>query len=92
LLVTCFMLISCFAYSLRWRRHVLPKCCWLSVDYEVLHPRRQNSSWPALWEPQSPKLIVIKMSKIKIVFLFSFIDPNRQVVRWSAKGEHFTVS
>jgi hypothetical protein len=25
---------------------------WLSTDYTMLHPRRQHSSQPPLWEPQ----------------------------------------
>jgi hypothetical protein len=28
------------------------KFVWRSADYTALYPRRQNSSWPPLWEPQ----------------------------------------
>jgi hypothetical protein len=31
----------------RWR-HV----CWLSPDHMALYPKRWNSSWPPLWEPE----------------------------------------
>jgi hypothetical protein len=30
----------------------LQKVGWLSTDYIALYPRRQDSSWPPLWEPQ----------------------------------------
>jgi hypothetical protein len=33
---------------------LLRNACWFSLDYMALYPRRQESSYPPLWEPQIP--------------------------------------
>jgi hypothetical protein len=40
---------------------------WLSTDYMVLYPRRQNYSQPPQWEPQTQHLIILFMYSCFVV-------------------------
>jgi hypothetical protein len=43
---------------------------WISTDYTALHPRREMSSWPLLWEHQIVRTESYCTSKARVVVLF----------------------
>jgi hypothetical protein len=71
------LLISSLALRTWGRRHLIyPKNQWTATDYAVLHPRRRNSLWSLLWEPQIQHFLQVQTRLISSVCVHHVQNPS----------------
>jgi hypothetical protein len=76
-------LLSLYFNHENWGGMSLRNVSWCSMDYAVLYPRRQNSSYPPLWEPQilyrQNRFIKISNKSFEYVTLFKYFNQWWQI-------------